>query len=78
MVRALLETIVQRTGATILARVGREGGERTDGRDNEISIDEVIAATRHCKYGKAAGPDGIATYVIMDFYYSCVATVLHI
>ena len=27
------------------------------GLTDEISIDEVIAATRHCKYGKAAGPD---------------------
>ena len=34
------------------------------GLTNEISIDEVISATRHCKYGKAAGPDGIATDVI--------------
>ena len=33
---------------------------------DEVSIDEVIAATRHCKYGKAAGPDGIATDVIKD------------
>ena len=31
------------------------------GLTDEISIDEVIAATRHCKYGKADGPDGIAT-----------------
>ena len=36
------------------------------GLTDEISIDEVIAATRHCKYGKAAGPDGIATDVIKD------------
>ena len=36
------------------------------GLTDEISIDELIAATRHCKYGKAAGPDGIATDVIKD------------
>ena len=36
------------------------------GLTDEISIDEVIAATRHCKYVKAAGPDGIATDVIKD------------
>ena len=36
------------------------------GLTDEIGIDEVIAATRHCKYGKAAGPDGIATDVIKD------------
>ena len=36
------------------------------GLTDEISIDEVIAATHHCKYGKATGPDGIATDVIKD------------
>ena len=33
MVRALLETILQRTGTTIITRVGREAGERANGRD---------------------------------------------
>ena len=42
----------------------REVSGLTDG----ISIDEVIAATRHCRYRKAAGPDGIATDVIKDCY----------
>ena len=42
------------------------------GLTDEISIDEVIAATRHCKHGKAAGPDGIDTDVIKDCSTSLV------
>ena len=43
---------------TSFQRLKRQYGEtEVSGLTDEISIEEVIAATRHCKYGNAASPE---------------------